>query len=1019
MNKTLLKDTFREIKKTFSRFLAILCIIALGTAFFVGIKTTCPDMKLTADKYFKDTQFMDFELISTVGFTKDEAVAIKKDTSDVKGVMPSYSVDAVATFGGKQKVLAISSLPANGLSDTNDDYINRPQLLKGRLPDKSGECVIEVNKITNVTPNIEDKISLSSGNDSNLSDTLKTTVYTVVGIVCSPMYISKDKGTSTLGNGQVSAYMQILDTDFKLDYYTNIFITADIKSSIQAYSTKYDDKIAKIKSKLEAFATTNADLRYTQIENDAQNVFNSKEQEYNNSVKTANNQLSDAQKKIADSQLQIDKSNSLLAHSKVQLEKTIADSQTQINQGNSALKAAMADYEAKLTAFNTQKQLAIKAGIYDSQKAVFDAEQAQLYIAKQQLDSEQAVLNQKQQLLDNSKAQGEKQISDNYKKLEASQVELDKAKTIYLQNKNQTEQKLNAAKKQLDDAQSQINSIPKVTWYVLDRNTNSGYVDYGSAADRMDAIAQVFPIIFIMIAILICLTSMSRMVEEQRSYMGTVKSLGYKNSSIAIKFLLYAILASIFGGGIGLFCGFTFFPPLINNAYSILYTLPKLILIFDVPFATISFIAGILVTTLTALIVCLGELNSNASTLMRPRAPKAGKTILLERIKFIWKRLKFTQKVTARNLFRYKSRFLMTVIGVGGCTALLLVSFGLNDAISTIGNKQYGQIFTYQLSVNFKNNITSTQITDLKDTLEKQKHFSSMESLFIKSINIDYKNTEKSCSLVVPQDVSILNNFIVLRERTTQKKIALTGDGVVLSEKLATLLGVKTGDTIYIKNSAVAQFAVKVTGICENYLQHYLYMTPMLYKKLYGNEPSYNQIDVDLNTNAVSAQQNISENIVPLKGVSSVNLISDNTKKFNDTIKSIYYIILVLIISAALLSFIVLYTLTNINISERMREIATIKVLGFYDKEVSSYVFRESIILTFLGAAFGLIIGVPIANYVIRTTEIEMIMFGRQIYPLSFILSAVLTLAFSWFVNLVMLRKLKKINMVEALKTVE
>jgi putative ABC transport system permease protein len=1019
MKKTLLKDTFREIRRTFSRFLAILCIIALGTAFFVGIKTTCPDMKLTADKYFKDNSFMDFQLISTAGFTDDDVSAIKKEVNGVKGVMPIYSVDAVSAFDGKQKVVSISSLPSGSLTNANDNYINRVDLIKGRLPNKSGECVIEINKITNVTPNVGDKIALSSGNDSNLADTLKATTYTVVGIIRSPLYISKDRGTSSIGNGQVSAFMQIPATDFKLDYATGVFVTVNMNPSIQAYSKKYDDEIAKIKSTLETFASKRAEVRYTQIKTDAQNTLDGKKKDYETSVTKANSELAAAEKKITDGQLQIDSGKSQLAKSKIQLESTLTDSQNQINQGKLALSSAMTDYQSKADAFNKQKQMAIAAGYYDAQKAVFDAGEAQLQSAKLQLDGQQATLVQKQQLLDSSKADGEKQIADNLAKLEKSQKTLDKAKSTYNQNKAQTEQKLSDAKKQLDDAQSQINDIAAVKWYVLGRSQNYGYVDYGNAADRMDAISQIFPIIFVLVAILICLTSMSRMVEEQRMYMGTVKSLGYKKSSIAVKFLLYAILASVLGGSIGLAVGFSFFPPLINNAYSVLYSLPKLILLFDVPFAAFSLTVGILVTTLSALIVSFGELSSNAATLMRPRAPKAGKIILLERITLIWKRMKFTQKVTARNLFRYKSRFFMTVIGVGGCTALLLVGFGLNDAITTIGSKQYGEIYTYQLTVNYKDNIAAEQIQNIKDKLQTQSEFSSMQSLFEKNIDIGYKAVGRTCNLVVPEDRSKITNFITLRDRTTHSKIPLTDDGVVLTEKLANLLGAKVGDTIYLKDGDTKRYNVKVTGICENYLQHYLYMSTALYKKLYGSVPEYNQIDIKLKTVSASAQQNVSENIVPLKGVSSVNLIGDNTKKFSDTIRSVYFIILVLIISAALLSFIVLYTLTNINISERIREIATIKVLGFYDKEVSAYVFRENIILTVLGAGFGLIIGLPLAKFVIGTAEIDMLMFGRQIYPKSFIISALLTLAFSWFVNLVMLRKLKKVDMVESLKSIE
>jgi putative ABC transport system permease protein len=985
----------------------------------VGIKTTCPDMKLTADKYYKDYHFMDFKLVSTAGITKDDITAIKTEINGLKGIMPSYSVDAVATFGNKEKVLTVSSLSSGSLSNANDNYINRPNLIKGRLPLKSGECVVEINTLANISPNIGDKIVLSSGNDSNLSDTLKTINYTVVGIVHSPMYVSKERGTTDLGNGQVSAFMQILDTDFKYEYYTNVFITANFDSTVQAFSKNYDDEIANIKIKLDEFAKKRAEIRYAQIKSDAQNSLNQKQQEFDNSVKKANDEFYNAEKKINDSELQIAKGNAQLSQSKIQLENTLTDSQNKINQGKSDLTMALVNYQSKFDAFNVQKQQAIKAGLFAAQKTVFDANEAQLNSAKLQIESEQIILEENQTQLDSSKAISEKQLADNKTKLVKSQSELNNAKTVYAQNKSQTEQKFADAKKLLDDSQSKINSIATVKWYVLDRNTNSGYVEYGNAADRMDAIAQVFPMIFVLVAILICLTSMGRMVEEQRMYMGTVKSLGYKKSSIAVKFMLYAILASIFGGSLGLIFGFTFFPTLINNAYSTLFTLPKLIIIFNVLFAIISLITGILVTTLSALIVCFGELNSNAAALMRPRSPKAGKIILLERIGFIWKRMKFTQKVTARNLFRYKSRFFMTVIGVGGCTALLLVGFGLNDAITTIGNKQFGEIYTYQASVNLKDNITADQTKSIEDLLKNLSDFSSMQRFVAKSIDISYKNTEKNCNLVVPEKISSISDFIVLRERTTQKKIALSDNGVVLTEKLAAKIGVKIGDTIYIKNGDTARLNVKVTGICENYLQHYLYMSPILYEKLYGIKPAFSQIDIKLKSTSSLSQQNVSKNVAPLKGVASVNLISDNIKKFNDTIRTIYSVIVVLIASAGLLSFIVLYTLTNINISERMREIATIKVLGFYDKEVSSYVFRESLILTFIGAVFGLIIGLPLASYVIGTTEIDSLMFGRQIYPLSFIVSVILTVVFSWIVNLVMLRKLKKINMVEALKTIE
>lgn len=1018
MKKTFYKDTFREIKNTLSRFIAIVAIIALGTAFFVGIKTTCPDMKITADKYYKEKNFMDYKIVSTAGFTEEDIDTIK-NTSGVKGIMPAYAYDAITKFNDKDKVIHIDSIPTENASQSNKSFINRPEIIQGRLPEKSGECVIEKNKITMVLFKIGDTIKLSSGDGNSITDTLKTDEYTVVGIINSPMYISKDRGTTTIGNGQVSAFMQIPEEDFKLQYYNRAYVTADIDSSIQAYSNDYDNKIASIKNTLDNMASRQADARYQNIKNDAQKAYDDKKKEYDDSVNKANKELAEAEDKINIAQKEIDSGKAELEKSSAELESSVADGEKQISDGKALLASAKADYEEKLKEFNSQKQAAIAAGVYEMQKAKFDKIEAQLNETKQQLDSEEADLEKKAQQLNMMKTNGEAQIKDKQAELDKSQSELNKSKADYEKNRQDTVKKLSDAKNQLDSAKKQINNIPEVHWYVLGRNTNPGYVDYDNAADRMDAIAQVFPVIFILVAILICFTSMSRMVEEQRTFMGISKALGYSKITIASKFLLYALFASIIGGIIGLAAGFTILPRILFSAYSILYTLPRFTLIFDVPFAAISMLVGILVTCGSALAVCLGELNSNAAALMRPRAPKAGKVIFLEKIKFIWNRLKFTQKVTARNLIRYKSRFFMTVIGIGGCTALLLVGFGLRDAIKTIGDKQFGEIYTYQMTLNLKDKTSDEDIENVENNIKKQSIYSSMEKFYYKSIDIGYKNTEKSCSLAVPENASKVNNFINLRVRGTNKKVELSDDGIVVTEKLANMIGAKVGDEIYIKDGENNKLQVKITGICENYLLHYVYMPPSLYQKLYKARPDYNQINVKLKDTKASAQEDISEKLLYLKGVAQVNFISDNISRFNDTIKSIYNIVIVLIVSAGILSFIVLYTLTSININERIREIATIKVLGFYDKEVSKYVFRENIILTIIGVAAGLVLGNPLAHYVTGTAEVEIVMFGRQIYPISYVLSAVLTLFFAWFVNTIMIRKLKDINMVEALKTIE
>ncbi len=878
MGKTLFKDIFREIKKSFSRFLAILAIIAISIAFFVGINMTCPDMKITADRYYKDNKLMDFHLVSSVGFNKDDIDSIKK-VSGISGIMPSYFIDAMIYSEDTSYVVKVHSLP----NTVNENYINRVSLVSGRLPEKSGECVIEKNNLENISLVIGTKIKLTSGNSSNILDNITTNEFIVVGIVQSPLYISKEKGTSTIGNGKVSTYMFIPESDFKLPVYNGIYITSsDVQESF-AFTKDYDFKIDSLRKSLENLAVERSNIRYNEIKSESIKLLQIKENEF---------------KKMQES-------------------------------------------------FNTSAKY-----LTDGQK-----------------------------------------------------------KDILLNFTN--------AEKVIQNAKNEINSIPKVTWHILDRNTNMGYVDYGNAADRMDAISKVFPIIFVIVAILVCFTSIGRLVDEQRSYIGTMKALGYSKRFIVLKYLIYASLASLIGGIIGILIGFTLFPSFLANAYSALYTLPKLILKVDSTFAILVMIVAVLVTSSSAVIVCYETLMQNASSLMVAKAPKPGKTILLERLPFIWRRLKFTHKVTARNLFRYKSRFLMTVIGIAGCSALLLVGFALKDSIGTIGIKQFGEIYKYQITININDNLSKDENVNISNTISKIPDYNSKLNLLSKSINIRLGSKESNCNIIVPEDINAINSFIALRDRVSQRKYELTDAGVILTEKLSNKIGAKIGDEIYIKNGESEEYKVKLIGITENYLLHYIYMSPSLYEKLYNIKPEYNQIDVKLTNLENDKKYSISKNILSSKGVASVSFSDDMLEKFSETIDSVNSVVLILIVSAALLSFIVLYTLTNINISERMREIATIKVLGFYEKEVSNYVYRENLILTLIGSLFGLLLGFYLAKFVIITSEVEILMFGRDIYLISYIISVILTLIFSWCVNIVLLKKIKNINMVEALKTVE
>jgi putative ABC transport system permease protein len=657
--------------------------------------------------------------------------------------------------------------------------------------------------------------------------------------------------------------------------------------------------------------------------------------------------------------------------------------------------------------------------VYDLNKAYFDAQEAALSAALSQLLAGKAQIDAQQGQLDKAESKAKAQFASTKTELDRAQSDLDVSKATYETSVAETNAKLADGQEQIDASKVKILEIPAVEWFVLDRQTNSGYVDYGGAADRLDAIAQVFPILFILVALLICFASMSRMVEEQRAYMGTVKSLGYSKARIARKFLAYSVSASLLGGLVGLWVGFTYFPLTIFGAYSALYTVPSLVRLIDVPFAAAALAVAVAVTAASALAVCLEELNSPAATLMRPRAPKPGRVILLERITPLWKHLSFTWKVTARNLFRYRTRFLMTVVGVGGCTALLLVGFGLRDAVRAIGDVQYRDVFLYQATVTLKDSATTEERAAVQAAIKAQPDFAASQERRYEAVTLSHGGVTKDVSLVVPADAPGMERFVVLRDRETLEAVPLGDDGVVLTEKIAAMLGVAAGDEVSLTDGTGNVATVRVTGIAENYLRHFAYMTPALYETLFGDAPLYNQTVVETKSTTAAAQQGFSRDVVSTAGIASVVLTSDNLATFDSMIGSVYKIVLVLIISAGLLSFIVLFTLTNINITERMREIATIKVLGFFDREVASYIFRENLILTALGTAAGLLMGSPLAKYVIGSAEVEMVMFGRQIYPESFAMAAALTLVFALSVNAVMIGRLRKIDMIEALKTVE
>lgn len=557
-------------------------------------------------------------------------------------------------------------------------------------------------------------------------------------------------------------------------------------------------------------------------------------------------------------------------------------------------------------------------------------------------------------------------------------------------------------------------------WYVLTRESSYSFRDYESSANRMKAIATVFPLFFIIVAGLVCLTTMTRMVEEERGLIGTYKALGYGKATIALKYVIYAFLASLTGAVIGCAAGLRLFPYIIYESWNIIYQMPAIKYASHTILSVVAVASLILVTLIATLYSCYNELSEVPSALMRPKAPKNGKKILLEHT-FIWKHLSFTKKVTMRNIFLYKKRFFMTVIGIAGCGALITAGFGIKDSVQSIIDNQYGQIIHYDNILVFNKNADSDARNNLSDKISSDEYYKSslMDYAYTAEVKIPGSKDDYSTEITVVNDTSAYRDYVTFRTRRSKKTIELDDSGVIISEKLAKDLNVKEGDNVLIHDEDNKQATVKVSGVMEMYINNYIFMTSEYYSQVFGYTPDNNRILGILTSDGEDIQSVIGDRYLTDNNVKSLTFVKANITRFENMIQSLDLVTWVLIISAGMLAFVVLYNLTNVNISERIREIATIKVLGFYDREVGEYVYRENIILTLIGGVFGLLLGMALHAYIMTTIELDGVMFGTKINISSFLISYGITILFSLLINIFMYPSLKKIPMVESLKSVE
>ena len=929
--------------------------------------------------------------------------------------------------------------------------MNQVQLEEGRLPEAENECAVDVDYLNESSLEIGDEITFSSGSDDDITDTLKTDTFTITGAVSSPNYISFQRGSTTIGNGSLAAFIVVPEDSFSLDVYTEIYAQVDGAKEMTAFTDAYDDRVQEAMDAIEAIQAEREQIRYDEIVDeanealeDARQQVSDAETELEDGKAQAEAELADARQQLDDAQEEVDSGWQEIESSREQLESSrqqLVDSQAEVDQGQEELNANIDALNQQIDELNAAKEeynsLAASGATDDVTMATLNAMyeeiqkgEAAIAQAQDQIDSAKAELESGQDQINsgwNQITAGEQELADAEAKLEEAEAEIADGWEEYYEGEAEAEaeiadgeQKIADAKEELADAENEINDIEMPEWYIYDRSNLPDYTGYGENADRMRAIGEVFPAIFFLVAALISLTTMTRMVEEQRTQIGTLKALGYERHSIAGKYLGYALLATVSGSVVGILFGEKVFPYIIINAYGIMYQhMNDIVIPYNLEYGLGAAAAALASTLLATVFSCYKELREQAAELMRPPTPKQGQRVMLERVKFIWKRLNFSWKASIRNLVRYKKRLFMTIFGIGGCMALMLVGFGLKDSIFAIVDIQYGEIQLYDGNIILSDDATEEEKSNIITTLEKDSKMAGSTEGILSQITVGNGEEWHDVYLDVPKNVEEFSEFVVLQDRVTNEKYELDDSGAILTEKMATELDVEPGDTVTIRDENRGDLEVEISAVCENYMSHYLYMTPAYYEKVYGEQPDYNSIFYKTADRITEEAERIGEEALTLPGALSVSYTTDLREQVDNMLGALDEVIVVLIISAGMLAFVVLYNLNNINITERQRELATLKVLGFYNGEVAMYVYRENIVLTVLGAVFGIVLGKFLHGFIIVTVEIESVMFGRNIDLSSFIYGFLLTILFSLLVNGAMYFKLKKINMVESLKSVE
>lgn len=1172
INKVLITDALRTVEKTQSRFISIIAIVALGISFFAGMNATAPDMYETIEKYIVDTNAADIQIISTAGLTNDD-IAVIQSIGGIESAVGEKFVDGVVKVNGEPvndtdgSEMTVRALPidldklANTSAGVYDpSFMNRPQLVEGSWPTSANQCLVDSSTLSTPEEFKIGSVITIEGENKDMTESLANQQFTVVGIIRTPLYISYERGNTTIGTGKLGTFIYIPADNFLDDYYSAMYIKLQGSDSYDPYSKEYDafveqyvsyidsisgemlrnrittlrlDYTAKVAESEIEYAKAKTDieaqlaaaeeqmyeildmaengqqklLEYKQQYNDAAMQassaidsgklehstqyaqWESKRNEYNQTMATlkqyenAEQEYNNAVTEYNVAKMQVDSMSSTVDY----LSDLVATTRSALDNFNSTQDGGVQGMVDRLqqsglvgeevdqiistinsmTAVGTGKEMAayMEPQLQQTEVKLASAKQdlanAQTTLAQKKVELDQAgqqvqQLKQVQAQMENAKVQldeAEKQLTDAGYNIQFSELEVlsklsdmknqitayetalvmaqEKAGTIeadFKAAKQKAESELESARLQLEDAKQFLLNLDDAKWMVSDRKSALlGFDGYGQTARRTAALSKIFPWFFFLVAALVCLNTMTRMIEEDRTRLGTFKALGLTDIEIMSKYLIYAFLASVIGSVAGSFLGFAFFPTAITKAYTILFDVPSVIIRYRIGYALPGIIISIASTVFATYYTCYKSLAVVPATLMKSKAPKGGKKILLENIPALWTKLSFTWKVTMRNVFRNMKRFVMATMGVAGCTAMLVAAFGINDSMKATLDKQFendDRIWSYDMQVvlngSFDTTIEKCQAYDIVrgNALVSTATLSYMKVFDTTSPSAD---EDMETYLLVPEDAAALSNYINLHQRGKEEKHLLSDSGAIITEKLSKNLDVGPGDYITLKVDSKNSVQIPVAAVTENYTFHYIYLSKNLYASIFGANPKYNYITANLAIDNISDEQkvNLAKTLMDEYEISAVAFTDQIKGSFINILDAISYIVIILIVCAGLLAFIVLYNLSIINITERIKEIATLKVLGFDDGEVSAYIFRENVILTVIGVLEGLVIGFLLHKWVIILAEVDIMMFGREIEFPSYIYAIVLAFAFSMFVNVVLHQKLKKVDMVESLKSIE